>query len=497
MADLFDLPFDDPKPPTRDEAPPSREVEPAPTRAPSPSSTSATSGATPGRRIFTVSELTGELRGLLETTYGELWIDGELSNFKRWRTGHVYFTLKDAGAQVKGVMFRSAVRYLRFTPEDGMRVIARGRLGVYEPKGEYQIVCEHLEPHGVGALQLAFEQLKRRLESEGLFDPARKRPLPALPRKIGIVTSLDGAALRDIIHVLRRRYPNAHLLIRPARVQGDGAGAEVARGLTQLAAVPGVDVVIVGRGGGSIEDLWAFNEEAVARAIVDSPVPVISAVGHETDFTIADFAADLRAATPSAAAELVVTRKDEFAQRIDRMQERLRASAIMKVREGQTRLREFERRPGLAGWPARLALTARRVVDLTHGMSRSAHDRVARDRRRYQALRLRLEARDLRRTVGTIAARLAGSDGRMAGAMSRLTSHRREGLGALTGRLENLSPLAVLGRGYAVCWNDNRSAIVSDAGAIETGDRVHVTLHQGELECTVTGRDQARRTSDR
>ncbi|MAG70716.1 MAG: exodeoxyribonuclease VII large subunit [Acidobacteria bacterium] len=494
MADLFDLPFDDPPPAGRDDASPPPKVDPAPARPPSPSG--ATPGAAPARRIFTVSELTGELRGLLETTYGELWIDGELSNFRRWRTGHVYFTLKDAGAQLKGVMFRSAARYLRFTPEDGMRVIARGRLGVYEPKGEYQIVCEHLEPHGVGALQLAFEQLKRRLEGEGLFDPARKRSLPALPRKIGIVTSLDGAALRDIIHVLRRRYPNAHLLIRPARVQGEGAASEVARGLTQLAAAPGVDVVIVGRGGGSIEDLWAFNEEAAARAIVDSPVPVISAVGHETDFTIADFAADLRAATPSAAAELVVTRKDEFEQRIDRMQERLRASAIMTIREGQKRVREFERRPGLAGWPARLALTARRVVDLTHGVARSARGRVGRDQRRYHALRLRLEARDLRRTVGTIAARLAGSDGRMAGAMSRLTSYRREGLGVLTGRLENLSPLAVLGRGYAVCWNDDRSAIVSDAGAIETGDRVHVTLHQGELDCTVTGRDRARRVSD-
>src|SRR5205823_12132822 len=205
---------------------------------------------------------------------------GEISNCKVWNTGHMYFTLKDGAAQIKAVMFRTTVRYLRFKPVDGLHVVARGRLGVYEPKGEYQIVCEHMEPHGLGALQLAFEQLKKKLQAEGLFDAARKRPLPALPRKIGIVTSLDGAAIRDIIKVLRRRYPNAQIVIRPARVQGDGAAREIARALRAIGRVARVDVVIVGRGGGSIEDLWAFNEEIVARAIAASPVPVIAAVGH-------------------------------------------------------------------------------------------------------------------------------------------------------------------------------------------------------------------------
>ena len=213
---------------------------------------------------------------------------------------------------MRGVIFRSALRSLKFKPADGLRVVARGRVSVYEPKGEYQLVCEHLEPQGLGALQLAFEQLKRRLQDEGLFDAARKRPLPALPRRIGIVTSLDGAAIRDIIKVLRRRYANAHIVIRPARVQGEGAALEIARALRAIGRVPGVDVIIVGRGGGSIEDLWAFNEEIVARAIALSPVPVISAVGHETDVTIADFVADLRAPTPSAAAEMVVAREGRF-----------------------------------------------------------------------------------------------------------------------------------------------------------------------------------------
>src|SRR5829696_7717135 len=261
MADLFDIPFEEAGEP---ENPPAA----APVRR--------------ERRVLTVTELTFAIRGLLEDSLGEVWVEGEISNCRVWNTGHMYFTLKDDDTQVKAVMFRTTVRYLRFKPEDGLHVMARGRLTVYEPKGEYQIVCEHMEPHGLGALQLAFEQLKKKLHAEGLFDAARKRPLPALPRRIGIVTSLDGAALRDILKVLRRRAPNASVLIRPARVQGEDAAADVATALRMIAKVPGVDVIIVGRGGGSIEDLWAFNEERVARAIAACPVPVISAVGHET-----------------------------------------------------------------------------------------------------------------------------------------------------------------------------------------------------------------------
>ena len=240
MTRLFDLPFEEPPP------------EPA---EPSPAPTV--------RRILTVSELTGRIRSLLEERFIDVWVEGELSNCRVWNTGHMYLTLKDANAQIKGVMFRSALRYLRFTPQDGLRVVARGRLSVYDPKGEYQIVCEHLEPAGLGALQLAFDQLKDRLAAEGLFDPQKKRPLPALPRKVGVVTSLDGAAVRDILKILLRRHPNAHIVIRPTRVQGEGAALDVARGISAICKVPGVDVIIVGRGGGSIEDLWAFNEECV------------------------------------------------------------------------------------------------------------------------------------------------------------------------------------------------------------------------------------------
>src|SRR5215831_18763032 len=311
MSDLFDLPFE--------EGPEEEPLDPV-----------AGPQGPPARRILSVTELTVRVRDALEQHVGEIWVEGELSNCRVWNTGHLYFTLKDQSSQLRGFMFKSALRYLRFKPTDGTRVVARGRISVYEPKGEYQLVCEHLEPQGLGALQLAFDQLKKRLQDEGLFDAGRKRPLPSLPRKIGIVTSLEGAAIRDIIKVLRRRYANAHLVVAPARVQGIDAAPDIARALRQIGRVAGVDVVIVGRGGGSIEDLWAFNEEMVARAIGRVPVPVISAVGHETDYTIADFVADVRAPTPSAAAEMVVAAKGEFADRIDRLQDR--AFAAMRAR---------------------------------------------------------------------------------------------------------------------------------------------------------------------
>ena len=339
MSDLFSEPFEEPA----DEPSP----EP-PRRAP--------------RRIVSVSQLNATIRGLLETQLSELWVAGEISNCRVWNTGHLYFTLKDDSSQIRGVMFRMALRYLRFRPEDGLRVVARGRVGVYDAKGEYQLVCEHMEPHGLGALQLAFDQLKQKLQTEGLFDPGRKRPLPALPRKIGIVTSLDGAAIRDIVKVLRRRHPNAHLVIRAARVQGEGAAADVARGIRALGRVAGVDVIIAGRGGGSAEDLWAFNEEVVARAIAQSPVPVISAVGHESDVTIADFVADLRAPTPSAAAEMVVTAKEDFCHRIDRLQQRLQAAARHGLQRRRAAVQALTGRRGFAGWHGRLAMRGRHAA---------------------------------------------------------------------------------------------------------------------------------------
>ena len=467
MSDLFSEPFEE-------------DAEPAPRREPP---------ARPVRRVLTVSQLNASIRGLLEGHLADIWVEGEISNCRVWNTGHMYFTLKDGGSQVRGVMFRMALRYLRFKPADGLRVIARGQISCYEPKGEYQIICEHMEPHGLGALQLAFDQLKKKLDAEGLFDPARKRALPALPRKIGIVTSLEGAAIRDIIKVLRRRHPNAHLVIRPARVQGDGAAADIARGLRALGKVNGVDVIIAGRGGGSAEDLWAFNEEVVARAIASSPVPVISAVGHETDVTIADFVADLRAPTPSAAAELVVTAKEDFCSRIDRLNQRLHASARHGIQQRRAAVQTLAGRRALAGWHGQLAMRGRHAAELTHQLRRAVLAQLARRDREHRALRQRLDAHDLRRRFAASRGRLAAADERLRAAAIRGRERADTRLRVLAGRLESLSPLAVLARGYAVCWNANRTAIVRSASSVAAGDRVRVTLEQGELDCEVRSSD--------
>lgn len=530
MADLFDLPFDDEEdagleteivvpdapssgPPATRQGPggpnPGRRPTP-PTLAPppggerqrssisaSPSSSAARpAGARPqatpaGRpgsaatRALTVGQLTAQIRNLLESTFVEVWVEGELSNCRLWNTGHLYFTLKDGSAQIKGVIFRSSLRYLRFKPEDGQKVVARGRVSVYDPKGEYQLVCEHLEPQGLGALQLAFEQLKARLQEEGLFDAGRKRPLPALPRKIGVVTSLDGAAIRDILKVLGRRHSTAHIVIRPARVQGDGASLEIARGLKALGGVAGVDVIIVGRGGGSIEDLWAFNEEIVARAIALCPVPVISAVGHETDVTIADFVADLRAPTPSAAAELVIAAKIDFRARIDRLTDRLRGAASGRVHALSRRLHTATGRPSFAGYPGRLANRGRHAAELTHALARSGRATILVRERRLQLLQRRLDTCDLRRRLGSVRARLVSADSRVTAALTRRLHRADAVLRDCAARLDSLSPLAVLGRGYAVCWNADRTQVVRTASQTAPGDRVTVTLGRGEIDCDV------------
>ena len=450
--------------------------------------------APPGRRaeqrIVTVSELTGRIRTLLESTHGHVWVEGELANCRRWKTGHLYFTLRDENAQIRGVMFRSAAVRLRFAPEDGLRVAARGRVTVYEPKGEYQIVCEHLQPRGLGSLQLAFEQLKRRLEAEGLFAGERKRPLPVLPRQIGVVTSTDGAAVRDILKVLDRRHRTAHVVLHPVRVQGEGAADEIARGIRRLAREDGVDVIIAGRGGGSLEDLWAFNEEPVARAIAASRVPVISAVGHEIDFTISDMVADVRAATPSAAAEMVVAGRRELVERIDRLGERLRAAARGAAARRRAQLLDLDRRPGLAGWPARLAMRGRRLEGLTHDAARIARARLGARRRGLGNLQLRLEACEPGRRLEAARTRLVAADGRLDAALDRRCEHARRRLAETSGRLEALSPLGVLGRGYAICWRGDRKTIVRDASTVSVGDDLVVGLHRGRLDCTVTGKDE-------
>ena len=467
--------------------------------------------ARPGRQVLTVAELTARIRLRLESAYPTVWVEGELSNCRRWNTGHLYFTLKGGAAQIRGVMFRSAFRYLRFEPADGLRVVARGRISVYEPKGEYQLVAEHLEPFGLGARQLAFDQLRRRLEQEGLFDRSRKRPLPTLPRKIGIVTSLDGAALRDVLNVLGRRFPNAHLVIGPTRVQGDGAAREIAGALARLARVAGIDVVILARGGGSLEDLWEFNDEGLARTIASLGVPVISAVGHQTDYTISDFVADLRAPTPSAAAELVVTRKTELEARLERAGGRLVAAARTALERRRANVEAMRHRPGLASFPTRLALHGRRADELTRRLVARARDGVARRERRRAALLTRLEALDVGLRLARIRTRLAVARERLARAAGdghaarrrRLAAGReqlartmrerhatgRRGLETTLAKLDSLSPLGVLARGYAVCWNDDRTAIVRRAAEVAVGDPVRITLHEGGVRCKVTSRE--------
>ncbi len=434
-------------------------------------------------RPLSVSELTADLKRLIEGAFGLLTVEGEISNCKAWSSGHVYFTLKDDYAQIRAVMFRTKVRLLKFRPEDGLRVVVRGRISVYEVKGEYQLVCETMEPQGLGALQAAFEQLKRRLQAEGLFAAERKRPLPVLPRRIGVVTSADGAALRDILRVLTTRHPSARIVIRPARVQGEGAADDLVRALTAICRVPEVDVVIVGRGGGSTEDLWAFNDERLARTIATCPVPVISAVGHEVDFTIADFVADVRAATPSNAAELVVDRADNFRTRIDRATARL-AGALERVTERREAALD---RAGarLRLWPVTVAMRDRDRERLAARLTHAVNDRLARERGRFDALRRRLERRDVHRVAADLRTRLVSADGRLRDPIARRRLAADARTRELAGRLDALSPLGVLGRGYAVCWNDARTSIIRSSRAVKPGDGVRVTLADGELACRV------------
>jgi exodeoxyribonuclease VII large subunit len=439
--------------------------------------------ARPGREPLTVSELTARLRDLVERGFGMIGVEGEISNCRQWSSGHLYFTLKDDYAQLRAVMFRTTARQLKFRPADGMHVVARGRLSVYEVKGEYQIVCDALEPRGLGALQLAFEQVKRRLQAEGLFDAARKRPLPVLPRRIGVVTSLDGAALRDILRILTQRHPMARVVIRPARVQGDGAPLDLLRALKAIARLPELDVVILGRGGGSSEDLCAFNDEGLARAIAACPVPVISAVGHEVDFTIADFVADLRAATPSNAAELVVDRADAFCTRIRHTEQRLAGALTRALGERQYHSERLDSR--LRRWPTSVVLRDRDRQELAFRLDRAAGDRLGRVTQRFEGLRRRLERRDVRRLTADLRTRLVSADGRLRAVAGR---HRMAAEGRareLAARLHSLSPLAVLGRGYAVCWDEARTSIIRSARVVAPGQTVRVTLAEGELGCRV------------
>ncbi len=437
------------------------------------------------RRVFTVSELTVRLKAALEEAFPAVWVEGEISNLRTPGSGHAYFTLKDEGAQLSAVLFRGRGRRVRFDLEDGMQVLAFGGLDVYAARGQYQLVVEMMEPKGLGALQLAFEQLKRKLEAEGLFDEGRKRTLPAFPRVIGVVTSPTGAAIRDILNIIGRRFGDLRILIAPVRVQGDEAPGEIVKALADLQTVPDLDVVIVGRGGGSIEDLWAFNDEGVARAIAACRVPVISAVGHETDFTIADFVADQRAPTPSAAAELVVREKLAVIETLADLYARLKQALTAQVATSRDRVEFLSRRRVLTD-PARALRDLHRRLDELQGRLRLGLRSSQRQIRHRVALATgALRSRNPLARIAGGAALLVQLRGRLVASAAHSLKASRSRFAETVGRLESLSPLGVLARGYSLTRLPS-GAVVRSAGQVAVGDPLEILLYQGVLGARVT-----------
>jgi exodeoxyribonuclease VII large subunit len=438
---------------------------------------------TPQRRVFTVSELNAAIRALLDAEFPEVWVSGEISGLKQAASGHYYFTLKERESVLKCVAFRSAHRYWKFRPQDGLAVLARGRIDIYDARGEYQLQVELVEPQGLGALQLAFEQLKKKLAAEGLFAPQRKRALPRYPRRIGIVTSPRGAAIADMVGILSRRFPGLHIRIFPAAVQGEGSVAEVCRGIDWFSRSGWADLVIVGRGGGSLEDLWTFNEEAVARAIAACSVPVISAVGHETDVTIADYVADLRAPTPSAAAEMAICTRDELLERVAAA--RAKAAQAMRYRLAmmERRLRKLGTDRALGVLHRRVGRGLQRVDEQEYRLRERVRAMLEARGRACRALEERLRRFDVRPRLAAAARRLAAADTRAAQIIRLRLERRRSRLEQLSAHLSQLSPLRILERGYAIV--SNQSGILKDAGQAPAGSRIHARLAQGELDATV------------
>ena len=436
------------------------------------------------RRIYSVADLTAVVRELLEGAFPDAWVSGEISNARRAPSGHWYFTLKDDRAQLRCVCFRQDALYLKIKPRDGIAVIARGRVGVYEARGEYQLYVEVIEPQGVGALQLAFEQLKKKLAAEGLFDAERKRGLPKAPTRIGIVTSPAGAAVADLVRVIERRFPAANIRLYPARVQGDEAAADVARGIRYFSENPWAQVVIAARGGGSLEDLWAFNEEEVARAIAACSTPVISAVGHQTDFTIADFAADVRAPTPSAAAELAVPDIQGIFQTLSGLEQRGSRALRYRIATLGRRMLEAGLERGAASVRRRLAESRQRLDDAERTLRSAAAARLHAARERLAAQDRKLAARDLRVRLARQRQRLESLAQRPAPLQLRRLERLAARLAALDGSLGALSPLAILERGYAIVRTE-AGELVRDNRQAAPGDRLGVRLHRGRLSVSV------------
>jgi exodeoxyribonuclease VII large subunit len=421
-------------------------------------------------QIYTVSQVTEIVKTALEVALPQVWVEGEVSGYKKAASGHVFFSLKDEKAVIKAVMWQSTARKVLFELKDGLKVVCRGKVSVYEPRGDYQLYVDLVEPKGKGALQLAFEQLKAKLKAEGLFEEARKRKLPLRPRTIGVVTSPTGAAIRDVLRVLERRYAKLHVVIYPARVQGEGAAAEIVEGIDALGAWPGIDVLIVGRGGGSIEDLWAFNEEPVARAIARSPVPVISAVGHEVDFTIADFVADVRASTPSAAAEMVIATEEAFAERIETLSRRLGETLRYGIQHLRSDVDELARHRICQNFEVQLANLARRVDELeTRGRNVLRGERQAIAEHKGAAL-------------------LAAE--RLAHILRRRVGEQKASWERLSAALNALSPLAVLKKGYTLVWKEGGLRLARRIEEVVPGETVEVTYFKGEFSARVESVDR-------
>jgi len=437
------------------------------------------------RRVWKVRDLVAAVRTHIEREYSDAWVEGEISNFRAPESGHLYFTLKDGNAQLRVVMFRSSARLLRFRPADGLQVIVRGRITIYEDRGELQISAEYMEPKGAGSLQLAFEQLKAKLQAEGLFAAERKKPIPSLPARIGIVTSAQAAALRDILNILARRHHSANVLIYPAQVQGEAASLEVAAGVRHFNHRHRVDVIIVARGGGSAEDLASFNDEGLARTVASSGVPVISAVGHETDFTILDFVADLRAPTPSAAAELVIRSRQEIENQAASLEERLSRAVRYRLLMGRHALTELAQHGAFARMMETIHQREQRLDDLTHRIETAKRQRLEVLRRRFEMLFAAVRHYDLRLVLSGTHKELQSWTAALAAVMRNVLLQHRVRTERLQTALESLSPLAILDRGYALVF-DSEGKLLKDASGIQIGDTVSARLARGQIEASVT-----------
>ena len=432
-------------------------------------------------------DLVAAVRTHVEREYTDTWVEGEISNFRAPGSGHLYFTLKDESSQLGVVVFRSSARLLRFRPENGMQVIIRGRVTIYEERGELQISGEYLEPKGAGALQIAFEQLKAKLQAEGLFDQSRKKPIPSMPKRIGIVTSPQAAAVRDILNILHRRHHSANVLIFPAQVQGESAPLEVSAGIRYFNKARNVEVIIVARGGGSAEDLAAFNHEGLARTVVSSSLPVISAVGHETDFTIIDFVADLRAPTPSAAAELVIRSRQEIEEKVDGLQQRLLRAIRYRLLMGRQALTELAQHGAFARMVDVINQRQQRADDLLYRLERAERQVLERHRRRWELAAAAVRHSDVWRMLAGIRQQLHGRVAGMTAGVRNLLLQRRALLERLAGQLEALSPLAILDRGYALVF-DGSGKLVKDAAQVTPGDEISVRLAKGGVTAEVKER---------